>query len=252
MSKIFNSQINLTKKYLESNLENLATVYKNNLAVHNLVKKYKFNETTKFGCLRKFIYQDKEYSVHYLDMAHRIENLSVNFNFKKIKNFFEIGGGFGANTHFLLTNFTNIKKVIYLDIVPNIFIGTEYLRHHYKDRVKDYLLFKDKKEISFEDNEELEIICIPPWEIEKVNVKIDHFHNAASFVEMPEKVVKNYIKYVNKFQSKQISLISYDNFELNRTLDPNLLNNFFDNKLKIFKRDHLINDYNRKDIYLVS
>ena len=252
MSKIFNSQINLTKKYLESNLENLATVYKNNLAVHNLVKKYKFNETTKFGCLRKFIYQDKEYSVHYLDMAHRIENLSVNFNFKKIKNFFEIGGGFGANTHFLLTNFTNIKKVIYLDIVPNIFIGTEYLRHHYKDRVKDYLLFKDKKEISFEDNEELEIICIPPWEIEKVNVKIDHFHNASSFVEMSEKVVKNYVKYVNKFQSKQISLISYDNFELNRTLDPNLLNNFFDNKLKIFKRDHLINDYNRKEIYLVS
>ena len=69
---------------------------------------------------------------------------------------------------------------------------------------------------------------------------------------MSEKVVKNYVKYVNKFQSKQISLISYDNFELNRTLDPNLLNNFFDNKLKIFKRDHLINDYNRKEIYLVS
>ena len=91
---------------------------------------------------------------------------------------------------------------------------------------------------------------MPPWEIEKINVKIDHFHNAASFVEMPENIVKNYIKYVNKFKSKQISLISYDNFDLNTTLDPNLLSNFFDNKLNIFKKDHLINDFNRKEIYL--
>ena len=220
--------------------------------MQSLIKKYKFNETTKFGCLSKFNYQGKDYSVHYLNMAYRIENLSEKFNFEKIKSFFEIGGGFGAYTHFLLNNFTNIKKVIYLDIVPNIFVGTEYLKHHFKERVKDYLSLKEKDEILFQDNEELEIICIPPWEIEKVNVKIDHFHNAASFVEMPEKVVKNYIKYVNKFQSKQISLISYDNFDLNTTSDPTLLNNFFDNKLKIFKKDHLINDYNRKEIYLVS
>lgn len=252
VSKIFKSQINLTKTYLKSNLENLAIVYKNNFAVQYLIKKYKFNETTKFGCLSKFNYQDKEFSVHYLNMAHRIEHLSESFNFEKITSFFEIGGGFGANIHFLLTNFMNIKKVLYLDIVPNIFIGTEYLRYHFKERVKDYLLFKDKKEISFEDNEKLEIICIPPWEIEKVNVTIDHFHNAASFVEMPQKVVKNYVKYVHKFQSKQISLISYDNFDLNTTFDPALLNNFFDNKLKIFKKDHLIKDNNRKEVYLVS
>ena len=250
LRKIFNSQINLTKNYMNIYLENLAIIYKNNFSVQKLIKKYKFEETTKFGCLRKFKFLEKEYSVHYLNMAHRIENLSEYFNFEKIKNFFEIGGGFGANIHFLLTNFSNIKKVIYLDIVPNIYVGTEYLRHHFRDKVKDYLITKNKKEISFENNDDLEIICVPPWEIEKINVKIDHFHNAASFVEMPENIVKNYIKYVNKFKSKQISLISYDNFDLNTTLDPNLLSNFFDNKLKIFKKDHLINEFNRKEIYL--
>ena len=150
----------------------------------------------------------------------------------------------------MLTNFPNIKKVIYLDVVPNIFVGTEYLRYHFKDGVRDYLNTKDKKEIFFENNDNLEIICIPPWEIEKINVKIDHFHNAASFVEMPEKVVKNYVKFVNKFETKEISLISYDNFDKNTTFDPKLLSKFFDDKLNISWKNQLIDDYKRKEIYL--
>ena len=59
-------------------------------------------------------------------MAYRIDILSNTFNFKNIRSFFEIGGGFGSNIHFLLTNFQNIKKIVYLDTVPNIFVGTEY------------------------------------------------------------------------------------------------------------------------------
>ena len=250
IDRIFSSQLSLTKNYMDSYIENLAIVYKNSPSVQKLIKKYKFVETTKFGCINKFQCQEQEYSIHYLHMAHRIENLSNKFDFNKIKSFFEIGGGFGANIHFLITNFHNIKKVIYLDAVPNIFVGTEYLRYHFKDKVKDYLNIKNEKEIVFENNDELEIICIPPWEIERINVNIDHFHNAASFVEMPEKIVKNYIKYVNKFKTKQISLISYDNFDPQTTFDPNLLSNFFDNKLIIEKKNHLINEYKRKEIYL--
>ncbi len=250
INRIFNSQISLTKNYLNSYIENLALVYKNNKAVQKLIEKYKFIETTKFGCISKFHHGEQEYSIHYLNMAHRIENLSKKFDFEKIKSFFEIGGGFGANIHFLVTNFPNIKKVIYLDTVPNIFVGTEYLRYHFKDRVKDYLITKNENEIVFKNNDELEIICVPPWEIEKINVEIDHFHNAASFVEMPEKCIKNYVKYVNKFKTKQISLISYDNYDPNTTFDPNLLSNYFDNKLSINKKNHLIDDYKRKEIYL--
>ena len=183
-------------------------------------------------------------------MADRINKLSSKFDFGLTKTFFEIGGGFGSNIHFLITNFPNIKKIIYLDIVPNIYVGTEYLKYHFKENVIDYLQVKDKDEIKFSDNDDLEIICIPPWLIEKVKVEIDHFHNAASFVEMPEKIVKNYIKYVNKFKTKQISLMSYDDFDPKTTFDPNLLSNFFDNKLIIEKKNHLINEYKRKEIYL--
>ena len=249
--KIFESQINLTKNYLKDYLDILGVKYKDDINVQNLIKKYKFNNTTEFGCLSKFEYLGKEYSIHYLNMANRIENLSDHFNFKKINNFFEIGGGFGSNIHFLLSNFSNIKKVIYLDTVPNIYVGTEYLRYHFKDAVKDYLITKDNKEITFKNNEELEIFCIPPWEIEKINVEIDHFHNAASFVEMPEKVIINYIKFVNKFKTKEISLVSYDSFNVNTTLDPNLLSKFFDNKLNVFWKNGLVDDLKNREIYLI-
>ena len=94
INRIFSSQISLTKGYMNSYLENLAIVYKNSLAVQKLIKKYKFLDTTKFGCINKFQYQDQEYSTHYLNMAHRVENLSNKFDFSKIKSYFEIGGGF--------------------------------------------------------------------------------------------------------------------------------------------------------------
>ena len=232
-NKLFDAQLNITNNHIENYLENLKVVYKKNNKVVDLIKKYKFDNTTDFGCIEKFQFEEKEYSVRYLEMADRIEKLSSIFNFKNIKAFFEIGGGFGANLHFLLTNFKNIKKVIYLDAVPNIYVGTEYLRYHFKDKVKDYLSVKDLKEIKFSNNNDLEIICIPPWLIEKLNVEIDHFHNAASFVEMPKKVVKNYIQYVFKFKTKEISLISYSNFNTETTFNPEELNNFFNNKLKI-------------------
>ena len=227
-------------------------MYKNNSTVQKLINKYKFLNTTKFGCLRKFKYQDKEYSTHYIRMASRIEILSEKFDFSKIQSFFEIGGGFGANVHFLVTNFPNIKKIIYLDAVPNIYVGTEYLRYHYNEQVKDYLYTKEKKEIVFSNNEDLEIICIPPWEIDKISVTIDHFHNAASFVEMPKKVVENYVKFIKKFKTKEISLMSYGNFDPGTTFDPTLLSNFFENKLNIFWKNHFIEDYKEKEVYLIS
>ena len=196
---IFNSQLKLTKSYIHSYLLNKSLVYENDRNVHDLLKKYKFENTTEFGCISSFKYLNKKYSCHYLEMADRISKLSKQFNFNDISSLFEIGGGFGANIHFLITNFPNIKKILYLDVVPNIYVGTEYLRRFYKDNIKDYLDLKNLDTISFSKNNELEILCIPPWLIEKVDANIDHFHNAASFVEMPKKIVENYVKFIRKF-----------------------------------------------------
>ncbi len=249
---IFNSQLKLTKSYIQSFLLNKSIVYENDRNVHDLLKKYKFENTTEFGCISSFQYLNKKYSFHYLEMADRINKLSKQFNFNDISSFFEIGGGFGANVHFLITNFPNIKKILYLDVVPNIYVGTQYLRRFYKDNIKDYSDLKNLDTISFSKNNELEILCIPPWLIEKVDVNIDHFHNAASFVEMPKKIVENYVKFIRKFKTKEISLISYDRFDLKTTFNPEELNIFFNNDLDISWKNTLIEGYNRKLIYLTS
>ena len=249
---IFNSQLKLTKSYINSYLLNKSLVYENDKNVHDLLKKYKFENTTEFGCISSFKYLNKKYSCHYLEMADRISKLSKQFNFNDIFSLFEIGGGFGANIHFLITNFPNIKKILYLDVVPNIYVGTQYLRRFYKDNIKDYSDLKNLDTISFSKNNELEILCIPPWLIEKVDANIDHFHNAASFVEMPKKIVENYVKFVRKFKTKEISLISYDRFDSNTTFNPEELNIFFNNELKISWKNTLIEGYNRKLIYLTS
>ena len=249
---IFNEQLRATKVNIDRYLKNLAIVYQKNEDVLRLIKKYKFKNTAEFGCVQKFNLNGKNYSTHYLQMADRIDKLSNKFDFKKITSFFEIGGGFGANVHFLISNFPNIKKIIYLDIVPNIYVGTEYLRHFYGKNIRDYSDSRKLKEINFSNDDELEIICIPPWEIEKLKIKIDHFHNAASFVEMPKKVIDNYCKYIQKFDVKEISLISYEYFNSKTTFNPELLNSFFNNKLKVEWKDNLIKEYNDKLVFLTT
>ncbi len=252
IKKIFDHQLRITKSYIEDYLKVSSIIYSKSEEVQKIISKYKFENTTEFDCIRKFNYQKKEYSTFYIEIANRINNLSTHFDFSKIKSFFEIGGGFGANIHFLVSNFTNIKKIIYLDAVPNIFVGTEYLKFFFGKNVKDYFFTRKLNKISFDNNNELEIICIPPWEIEKLDVKLDHFHNASSFVEMPENIVKNYCKFIKKFETKQLSLISYNNFDSATTFDPKLLNNFFENKLEIRNYSRVIKDLNIQDIYLYS
>jgi putative sugar O-methyltransferase len=252
LNKIFNAQLNLTRNYLNAFVENQSIVFQNNKNVKNLINNYKFENSVNFGCAQTFEYLNKIYSVDYLLMAYRIDELSKSFDFKAIKSFFEIGGGYGSNIHFLITNFPNIKKILYLDIVPNIFVGTSYLKHFFGKKVKDYTELKNFSKISFSKNDELEILCIPPWLIEKVDTEIDHFYNAASFVEMPKEVIKNYIKFIMKFKTKEISLVSYYPFNPESTFDPKELNNFFENKLKISYKNDLIEESKKKLIYLTN
>ncbi len=250
--KIFDAQLKLTSSYINRHLKSLALLYPNSNKVIGLIKKYQFNQTVNFGSVQNFTYNEKQYSTHYLQMAYRIEQLSNYFDFKKINSILEIGGGFGSNIHFLLSNFKNIKKVVYLDIVPNIFVGTQYLKSIFKENVKDYLYFRDKNEIKFENNDKLEIYCLPSWEIEKLNCKIDHFHNASSFVEMPHDVIQNYVSFIKKLEPKEISLISYGQFNLKTTFEPENLNLFFDNTLQIEWIKGLIENFDRELIFLVN
>jgi putative sugar O-methyltransferase len=252
VSKIYGNQLKMTSKHISNLLKYQSIIFQKDERVKYLLEKYTFNNTTEFGCVQKFTLQNEEYSCLYLEMANRVEEISKYINFKSIKRYLEIGGGFGANIHFLISNYANIKKIIYIDTVPNLYVGTEYLRTFYKNSIIDYTITKKMKEIKFSNNEELEIFCIPPWQIENLNIEIDHFHNAASFVEMPQKVVENYVKYIHLNKAKTISLVSYGSYDPKTTFDPKMLNKFFNNELETYEFPRIINDFGKKNIYLIK
>ncbi len=100
--------------------------------------------------------------------------------------------------------------MIYADISPNLYIATQYLRSFYGTSVKDCTKIKSK--FSFASDDELEIYCILPSQIEFFAGNIDYFYNAHSFVEMPEQVIENYATIIQKIANKDffnIALVTY-------------------------------------------
>ena len=82
------------------------------------------------------------------------------------------------------------------------------------------------KELKFSQaSNKLEIFCVAPWQIEMIKGKVDHFHNAASFVEMPGNiVVKLCVNHgIKRLMAKDISLISYLEFDKKTTLESKTL-----------------------------
>ena len=86
INKIFNEQLFHTQIHIKEYLDALSIIYKTNSNVQELIKKYKFENTTEFGCIKKINYQNKNISTLYLDMADRVEKLFSSFDFSKIKS----------------------------------------------------------------------------------------------------------------------------------------------------------------------
>ena len=251
LNKIFNLQVNLSHTHILRNIEYESRFLEKSERVKYLISKYKIENSVSFGCVRKMKYQTHLYSNIYLDFIDRIDNLNSKFDFSKIGSLMELGGGFGGNIHLLVQNFKNIKKIIYVDMFPNIFVGTEYLRSHYGNSVKDYSKFCNSSKIEFEKNDDLEIICIPNWMLDKVHSKIDKFHNSASFQEMTIDQVSNYKNLILKILNKNyISIIVYKGWEKNNTLSADVIKKIFNNSLKNVELSHLSRSEDL--IYLIS
>lgn len=129
-------------------------------------------------------------------------------DFATARAYMEIGGGFGLTTHLLLTRYPNLRKVVYLDIPPMIYIATQYLRHFFPTAVRDYSQSANLGEISFSGNDDLEILCLCPWQVERLGMKdVDFLYNFASFSEMTPAIVRNYATHVEPALSAGARLV---------------------------------------------
>jgi putative sugar O-methyltransferase len=251
--KVFDAEL-LLFKYVFAELMFYKNAYFNQSSrAKELTSTYNLENTVSFGCVQKVTINNKEYSCHHLELLNTHHHIAQHINFNEVSSMLEIGGGFGANVQILLQNYRNLKKVFYLDMAPNLIIGTEYLKSLFGESVIDYRQLKSSERIQFSKNDELEIICIAPWQIEKIEGKVDYFHNAHSFVEMPKVVVENYVNQIESrilTEHSRIALVSYDQFDESTTFAPIELNSYFGGKLKIMEFGLLSN--NRKNTLLIK
>ena len=247
LRKLFDAQVNATRSFVDRllELEKTALELSNFKRTAELTENYNIENTINFGCDRITKFEGKNYSTHYLNMLDYLDFVEKKWTLKNINSFLEIGPGFGTLIHLIEQNYPNIRKFIAVDIVPNAWIITEYLRSHYGDCVKSYLDTKNMKEIKFKDDSNLEIFIIPSWQIEKIGSTIDCFWNSGSFVEMTKEIVSNYAKQILKIGSNEsvYNFVSYDRFVLNTTFDPNLIPKLFTKaEFEIEKHPSLLHD----------
>lgn len=154
----------------------------------------------------------------------------------RVSSMMEIGGGFGANVHLLVETLPNLRKVIYLDIPPNLYIGTLYLKHFYGEAVVDYARCEELCEIRFASDNSLEIFCIAPWQLKKVATSLGLFFNANSFQEMSIPIVESYSAEIHRISSKDSCMLLqfYEHTGAEGTIDPRLVVEIF-NRFGKFK-----------------
>ncbi|NMC99180.1 MAG: putative sugar O-methyltransferase [Bacteroidales bacterium] len=254
-NKIYDAQVRMTESYANQCIIYAQEILNLNDKPKYLLKKYNVPYSILGNCLNKVKIEDNYHSIHYLNLLEQHDNIAKFIDFKNAFSVFEIGGGFGINIHLLLENYKNIKKVLYLDIPPNLYVGTQYLKAFFGDCVYDYNALKNQDSIKFSKENKLEVFCIAPWQIEKFADSIDIFMNSHSFVEMPKNIIKNYVEKIMAFPNSSkcsIALTTYDNFDTGTTIHPNELPTFFKDRNFNYFEEHTLLDSTRKNLYFVS
>jgi putative sugar O-methyltransferase len=227
---VVDKQVALTRWYYEEMMAVKQFVIANNPNVHQLLENWEMPFSLQGGAEAYYEIDGKQVSEIYLNMLSRHQIYAGIVDFKSARTFCEIGGGFGANVHLILSNYENIRKVIYIDVAPNLYVATQYLKSFFGDSVLDYQKVKAVGEFNFANNDELEILCIAPWQMDQISVELDIFQNDCSFVEMPVSVIQKYQQILQTWDVKNncsMLIGSYLPFDPKTTLDPKSLPGLF-------------------------
>ena len=230
INNMFDSQVSLTRSHADAARRLRRLRFAEHPRVRDLLARYRMPYSLLGGCVESVNIDGVDVSMHYLALLERHDHLAQRLDFSAVRSVFEIGGGFGVNVHLLLENHPNIRKVVYLDIPPALYVGTQYLRSFYGDAVQAYGKLRARPRITFRQDDSLEILCVPSWQVDRLDMVVDLFYNAYSFVEMPTATVAHYARHVTRLLDKRsgaIALLSYDCFDRKTTFDPAHLPGFF-------------------------
>jgi putative sugar O-methyltransferase len=233
VKRVFEAQIAVARSHEAEARRLRGIVLGANERVLELAERYRIPPSLLGGCRNYVDVGGRRIATHYLNILHQHDVVAERGRFREVSSILEIGGGFGAHVHCLIENYPKLRKIVYLDIPPNLYIGTQYLRAFYGAAVVDYRQTRELPVIGFSANDALEILAIAPWQIEQLRVSVDVVYNAHSFVEMPAHVIANYARHIAAlpgFEHTRVVMLSYDNFDPRTTLDPDRLPGFFPGK----------------------
>lgn len=124
MAALLERQVQLTRDYETWWRNSKRSVAARNPRTRELLAKYVLPNSTKGGCLDTLSVDGRIISRHYLNLLDQHDRVAAVVDFRNARSVCEIGGGFGVNLHILIENYPNLRKFVYLDIVPNLYVGT--------------------------------------------------------------------------------------------------------------------------------
>lgn len=158
----------------------------------------------------RFIWRGHEISSDWVMILTRIADFYSVVDPAKVKTILEIGPGLGLSTIAHIALNPHINTIINVDIVPVVYVSTQYLRSIDGFDVVDYLQASSMSSIpTTHTGSRPKVYQLPTWELIKLQGQIDYFFNAYSFMEMEKHICQNYADIVNKSVTGGVCLHSH-------------------------------------------
>ncbi|MDC1319512.1 putative sugar O-methyltransferase [Litorivicinus sp.] len=214
ISVVFNKQIELTDRYLHEVIDFQKQHILSQPELISLIGKYRFSNISNDDAKDTILLNNESITLSQLRYLDMHLGLADSINFSEIHSVLEVGGGYGAHTDFLIQNFSNIRKFLYVDMFPVLYVGTQYLESIHGDAVKVVTEAQFSSSLltsPFEDNDSLEIICISPHFLDNVRFKFDLCLSCNAFQEMAIDTVAGYAAIFDEKLSDHgsIGLVNY-------------------------------------------
>jgi putative sugar O-methyltransferase len=114
----------------------------------------------------------------------------------KVTSLIEIGPGLGLATLAHLSLNPHLRVAVHVDIVPVVYVSTQFLGSSPDLCVVDYLATRKEARIRPEASERPTVYQIAPWQLPSLDGPLDYFFNAFSFQEMSKEICANYAAHL--------------------------------------------------------
>lgn len=153
----------------------------------------------------QFTFGGRRFSRSSLNYLLGLALLKKHLGAEPLRTVLEVGGGFGSLGEILASAGLENWRYVDVDIPPTSFVAENYLRAALgSERVAGYAQTRGRNDIAIDSLPPASVLC--SWQIEALRGQADLFVNFISFQEMEPAVVANYLRHVDRLQTRWVLL----------------------------------------------